>query len=63
MLFGPIYQLTLNKCLLMMAMLCNRIGTTVCLRLGRSTFFSNAYWLIPFQLIKINIPEVTQEFG
>ena len=46
-----------------MAMLCNRIGTTVCLRLGRSTFFSNAYWLIPFQLIKINIPEVTQEFG
>lgn len=63
MLFGTIYQLTLNKCLLMTAMLCNRGGTTVCLCLGSSAFFLNAYWLILFQLIKINIPEVIQEFG
>lgn len=46
-----------------MTMLGNHIGTTVWLWLGRSTVASNAYWLIPFHLIKINIPEVTQEFS
>lgn len=61
-MFDTLYQLTLNKCLLMMVMLLEHMGTTVWQWLGSSTFSMVVYCLIPLHLIKINNPEVTQEF-